>query len=124
MKGDIESQKDIEFLVDSFYEKVRENEEIGHFFNEVEPIDWSAHMPRMYAFWSDILLGTSNFSGNPMTKHLGLNKLAKMEKKHFDEWLRLWENNLSLHFNGPKADEALTRAKSIASMMHFKVAQQ
>jgi truncated hemoglobin YjbI len=32
MKGDIESQKDLEFLVDSFYEKVRENEEIGHYF--------------------------------------------------------------------------------------------
>jgi len=121
MKPDIQTQKDIQLMVDTFYTKAMKSDVIGHFFTEVIHLDMEKHMPVMYAFWSDILLGTKNYQGNPMTKHFALNKLAKMEAKHFKEWLQLWVNNIDLHFEGTKAEEAKNRAKSIASIMQFKV---
>jgi hemoglobin len=121
---EIENKEDIKFMVDTFYDTVRRSTIIGHFFNEVVQINWKEHMPTMYDFWSDILLGTSEYKGNPMTKHFALNKLSKMEAEHFVEWLQLWKANIDLHFNGAVAEEAKSRAENIARIMSFKVVQQ
>lgn len=124
MKRQIETREDIKFMVNEFYSKARTSEVIGHFFNEVADIHWEEHMPRMYDFWSDILLGTSVYKGNPMTKHFGLNEKSRMKPNHFEEWIGLWKANLSEHFEGEKAEEALLRAQNIARLMEFKVASQ
>lgn len=108
-------------MVDEFYTKAKKSELIGHFFSEVVQLDWEVHMPVMYNFWSDILLGTSSYKGNPMTKHFALNEQSTMTAEHFAEWLRLWKENVNLHFDGDKADEAISRAENIARLMQFKV---
>ena len=124
MKKQIKTRDDIKFMVDEFYSKARTSEVIGHFFNEVADVNWEKHMPTMYDFWSDILLSTSVYKGNPMTKHFALNEKSKMNPDHFQEWISLWKANLSEHFEGEKADEALARAENIARLMEYKVSNK
>ena len=122
--SDIETREDIEQLVDSFYKQVLQDPQIGHFFTEVVQLDWEKHIPVMYDFWESILLGASRYKGNPMVKHFDLDQKASLEAVHFERWLALWEQTLKKHFTGPKAAEALSRARQIAALMQVKVQQQ
>jgi hemoglobin len=68
MKNDIQNRSDIELLVNTFYEKVRENKVLGYIFNDVAKINWESHLPKMYSFWASILLGEHSFFGQPYAK--------------------------------------------------------
>lgn len=60
----------IERLVHGFYEKVREDPELGPIFAGAIADDaWPAHLERMVAFWTTILLGRREYLGNPMMAH-------------------------------------------------------
>ncbi|MBR9859413.1 group III truncated hemoglobin [bacterium] len=120
---DISERKDIETLVDEFYKKVIPDPEIGYIFTEVEPLDWEKHIPIMYNFWESILLGNPVYKGNPMTKHIQLNKKEPLTAEHFQRWLYLWEETIHANFEGPKADEAVARAKHIAALMRHKISE-
>lgn len=50
MKKDIESRACIENLVNTFYQKVKEDELIAFFFDEVAQLNWEKHLPKMYDF--------------------------------------------------------------------------
>ena len=121
MKHDIENTNDIKLLVDSFYEKVKSDDTIGHIFNDVAKVNWDEHLPRMYSFWESILLGKASFEGNPMVKHILLSKKTPMKEIHFERWLKLWAETLDANFTGSKKEEAKTRGKSIADLMLFKI---
>lgn len=118
---DISTRQDIELLVDKFYEQVIKDEIIGDFFTAVIKLDWNTHIPIMYDFWETILLDHIVYKGNPMTKHIQLNQKKALESKHFERWLELWEETVQTNFEGPKSEEAISRAKQIASLMKFKV---
>jgi hemoglobin len=120
---DIQSTQDIELLIDRFYKKVVVNRVIGHFFIDVVHLSWEHHIPIMISFWSTMLLGTNTYQGNPMIKHMDLDKLSRLHKDHFDQWLVLWEETIRELFAGDKAEEAISRAKSIAAVMLLKVEQ-
>lgn len=120
---DIESRKDVELLVDKFYEKVLKDEVIGFIFTEVTPISKETHMPIMYDFWCSILLNSNSYKGNPMIKHFAINEKHPLEKAHFEKWLSLWKATLKKHFEGPVAKEAYNRANQIAHLMEYKMAQ-
>ncbi|HMQ49445.1 MAG TPA: group III truncated hemoglobin [Saprospiraceae bacterium] len=117
MKSDISNRKDIELLVNTFYDKVRSNPVLGYIFNEVAKTDWEAHLPKMYSFWASILLDEHSFSGNPMQKHIALSKLTAMTNKEFSEWLYLFVQTVDELFLGEKADDAKLRAGNIARIM-------
>lgn len=121
MKPDLSSRIEIEKMVNSFYDKVKEDETIGYFFNVVMKVDWNEHLPKMYDFWEGIILGGSKYSGNPVQKHVHINSLSKMEKKHFDRWLELFYQNLEEHFEGSNTELARQRALSIATVMEIKI---
>lgn len=55
MKKDIEDRKDIELLINSFYDKVKQDAIIGSFFTEVVQVNWEKHLPVMYNFWENIV---------------------------------------------------------------------
>lgn len=122
-KTDILTEADIHLLVDEFYKKVVADPVIGFIFTQVVQLSWQKHIPIMYSFWGSLLLGTNTYAGNPMIKHLELDKLFPLTKEHFDRWLVLWEGTVQEHFAGPKADEAISRAKNIAGVMQLKIAQ-
>jgi hemoglobin len=55
MKTDIRNRKDIELLVNAFYDKIKTDGVIGFLFTEVAKVNWETHLPRMYDFWENIL---------------------------------------------------------------------
>ncbi len=119
MKRDIENAGDIQLMVDTFYKKVLADETIGYIFKET--INWDTHMPLMYSFWGSMLLGEQTYKSTPMAKHIALDKHYPLNMTHFNRWLEIWEQNLDEHFAGPMKEQALMRAKNIASVMEYKV---
>lgn len=121
MKPDIKNRIDVELLVNTFYNKVKTSKILGYIFDDVAKINWETHLPKMYSFWSSILLDEHSFTGNPMQKHAELNKLTPLSQNEFDEWITLFNNTVDSLFSGEKADEAKTRAANIARLMLFKI---
>ncbi len=123
MKADISSRKDIELMVNSFYDKVKEDDTIGYFFNSIVKVEWEKHLPKMYDFWEGIVLGGTKYAGNPIQKHILIHQLETMEKKHFNRWIELFNENLNEHFEGLNTELARQRALSIATVMQIKIKQ-
>lgn len=121
MKKDIESRSDIELLVNNFYGTALNDPLIGHFFTKVRKLDMTTHAPKICDFWEGILFGAMKFKGNPMLSHIAINSDEPLLQEHFDRWFKLWEENANTLFNGPKATEAIDRAKNIAMIMSLKI---
>lgn len=83
----------IKNIVDSFYDRIRADEMLGPVFNEVID-DWDEHLPKMYRFWSSVVLHTGTYSGRPLEAHLDL---PGVTLAHFDRWLGLWEEVVRSH---------------------------
>ena len=120
-KHDIATRKDIELLVDTFYNNVLDDSEIAFFFTEVVAVDWNKHKPKLYDFWEAMILFNPVYTGNPMGVHQDINKKHTMTKAHFDVWLGLFHKTINDLFSGEKAEEAKTRALHIASTMRYNV---
>ena len=45
MKTDIRNRKDIELLVDTFYDKIKTDAVIGFLFTEIAQVNWETHFP-------------------------------------------------------------------------------
>lgn len=117
----LESREDIELLVNSFYAKVIKDETIAFFFNDIAKVNWEHHLPKMYSFWETILFGQMTYKGNPMAVHFPVNEIAALEKRHFEQWLKLWKETISEHFQGENASMAITKSENIAKLMSFKM---
>ncbi len=111
MKKDITSLKDIQFLVDRFYETVRSDPFIGPIFNNRLEGRWEAHHQKLYRFWDTILLRRADYFGNPVPVHFSLN----LGEDHFKHWLTLWNGTVDEYFEGKIADRAKYRAKTMAA---------
>lgn len=114
---DIQTEADIKLLVDTFYQKVNEDELLHPVFNGFAHVEWSLHLPIMYDFWSSILLGSSRYHGRPFPKHMPL----PIDATHFQRWLELFEATVHELFAGPKAEEANVRALNIATMFEYRL---
>jgi hemoglobin len=117
MKKDITSTDDIELLINTFYDKVRNSVVIGPIFNDIIQVDWKEHLPIMYSFWSSILLGAHSYTGNPMQKHIALSKMTTLSEIEFSEWLLLFTQTVDELFEGATARDAKKRAANIARLM-------
>lgn len=111
---DLDSRKNIEIMVGTFYNKVKSDSLLAPVF---EHVDWVHHLPIMYDFWSSMLLGDMTYQGNPFQKHIGL----PIQADHFQQWLKLFTETVNENFEGPKAEEAKTRANSIAGIFQHKL---
>lgn len=106
----LETREDIRLLVDSFYGKVKLDPLIGPIFIDVAKVDWNEHLPRLYDFWSDLLLGSDDYHRRPFPPHIPLG----LKLEHFERWLKLFIETVNEHFTGLKAEEAKSRALRIA----------
>ncbi|HEX9150889.1 MAG TPA: group III truncated hemoglobin [Flavobacterium sp.] len=120
MKTDIKNRKDIEKLVNTFYEKIKTDAKIGYFFTDVAKVNWEAHLPKMYDFWDNILFSNGNYTGNPMIKHKELHQKSEMKEAHFQHWNALFNATVDELFTGEKAEEIKQRAMNISALMVFK----
>lgn len=80
----------IDYFVETFYGKIRDDELLGPIFNE-RISDWPAHLARMKAFWRSVLHNSGEFAGNPMLKHM---VIPGIELRHFSHWLDLFYETL------------------------------
>ena len=111
---DIQSPDDVRTLIDAFYGRIREDDMLGHIFNDIAKVDWPHHLPRMYAFWEFLLLGGEGYAGNPLEPHRRLNQLVRLEKKLFDRWVEIFQSTVDQHFAGNVAEEAKHKARLFA----------
>lgn len=121
MKQDITSRKDIELLVNSFYDKAKSDETIGFIFMSIIGEDWSHHLPVMYQFWESILLSKPGYLGNPINKHIDIDKQIPLGKAHFDQWVKLWHETIDRLFEGAVAADAKNRGMLMANLINMKV---
>ncbi|MCC7246222.1 MAG: group III truncated hemoglobin [Saprospiraceae bacterium] len=118
---DIKLSQDIKLLIDTFYEKIRADEEIGYIFNDVAKVDWAHHLPVMYAFWEFLLLDNPDgYRGNPIEKHYELHRKHPLKVSDFDRWVMIFQQTVDELFAGPVADQAKFRAFSIAETWKHK----
>lgn len=115
---DITSKTDIELMINTFYEKVKEDALLSVYF---EHTNWKKHIPVMIIFWENILLFSGDYSGNPMAKHQHIHHKNPLSKKHFNRWLSLFTAAVNENFEGPNATLAIQRAESIAQVILSKL---
>lgn len=121
MKKDILNRKDIEKLVNLFYEKVKQDKIINHFFSDVVKVDWEQHLPIMYRFWENVLFYTGNYNGNPMQQHLAIHAKHPFSIKDFTQWTILFNETVDELFEGENAELIKQRAQSISTVMQIKM---
>lgn len=95
-------------LVDSFYERVQRDPELGAVFNPVV-VDWPAHKALLTRFWSSVACGTRSYRGNPMAAHLP----HALRHGHFDRWLALWRETCREHLAPAQAEQMIGYAERI-----------
>lgn len=115
-KRDISSPEDIRLLVDTFYDRAKNEPTIGPVFMS-HIADWETHLEKMYKFWGSILLGEHSYNGNPFGQHVPL----KIDSQHFSAWLVLFTQTVNDLFEGEKAAEALERAENIGRIFDSKL---
>jgi hemoglobin len=114
-KPDITHAADVRRLIDTFYEKVKEDELLGPIFNDIAKVDWAHHLPIMYGFWAFILLNSADtYKGNPIQKHFDLHAKFPLKIAHFDRWVAIFQESVDELFSGAGAENAKFRAFAIA----------
>lgn len=121
----IETRADLVFLVDTFYARVRKHEVLGPVFNgKID--DWVSHLENITNFWETTIFLGKSYHGNPMRKHLELDKELdhSIKQEHFGHWLELWFDTIDLHFEGEKASLAKERARNMAHILFMRIFEQ
>ena len=121
MKKDIVTRKDIELLVNEFYNKVKQDKVIGFIFLDIAPVNRGKHLPVMYDFFENLLFYTGSYSGNPMQLHKYVNRLFPLTHAHFEQWYLLFSTTVDELFAGTTASLVKQRAKNIAMVMQIKI---
>ncbi len=103
-------------LVDAFYARVREDAVLSPIFESKLAGKWEEHMPRMYAFWTKILLGSGDFQSNVFGKHMAL---TGIEREHFVRWLTLFRMTAIEVFGIDDAKVPIQVAERIAGSLQL-----
>jgi hemoglobin len=75
----------------------------------------------MYNFWENALFYSGTYKGNPLELHKHLHRVMPLEPRHFDQWIRIFNETIDELFDGSKADLAKERAYSIAQIMQRNI---
>jgi hemoglobin len=122
MKKDIENRADISVLVHTFYDKIRVDEEIGHYFNELIK-DWDAHLEKLTDFWETNLFTIRKYKGNPIAVHnkVDENFNGEISSNEFGIWLNYWFQTLDSLFEGENAETLKRRARKMGSFLYLNM---
>ena len=66
---DITTEADVRVLVDSFYGAIQQDDLLNPIFSDVAQVDWAHHLPKMYAFWNNLILGIPRNAANEVIFH-------------------------------------------------------
>jgi hemoglobin len=104
---DITSKPDIELLINTFYSRLLQLEEMKPVFAH---IDFPKHIPHIVHFWSFVLLDEEGYTTNVFEKHINL----PIKLHQFDDWLKIFTETVDDLFAGEKANMAKQRATTLA----------
>jgi hemoglobin len=121
MKPDITDRVAIQQLVYAFYEKLLEDRQLKDFFLKTASIELSSHLPIICDFWESVLFQAGKYKRDMLDKHLELHQLKSLQKEHFDQWLKLFNETVDDLFEGEKAKQAKDRALSLATIIKMKI---
>jgi len=117
MKNDITSLKDIQLLVDQFYDAVQKDSFLGPIFNARLAGRWEMHHRKLYRFWHTVLLRRPDYFGDPVPMHFDMN----IDQRHFDGWLEIWTRTVDDNFEGMIAERAKFRGKTMSKAFMSKI---
>jgi hemoglobin len=118
---DILSKDDLILLVNTFYDRVRRDDVIGHIFNTIIGDDWSVHLPIMYTFWNTVLFGAEGYKGQAVGKHVEIDRKIQLHPEHYERWITLWRDTVDQLFKGPNAETIKNKAQTMLQLIQFKV---
>ena len=101
-------------LVDTFYARVRRDDQIGPLFNAAVE-DWDEHLDRLTRFWSSVMLTSGRYKGSPMTAHR--RHVAAITPAMFDRWLAIWSEVTDELMPAPAARALQAKAANIAESL-------
>lgn len=122
--NDIQTQKDIYFLVDEFYKKLLDDDRINYIFIDIVKIKIEEHLPILVTFWSQMILGTGGYTNNLTDIHLKIDKLVDLTPELFEIWINHFNKTVNINFEGKNADEIKLQAKNLSSILQIKIALQ
>jgi hemoglobin len=109
------TEETIRRLVDAFYARVRRDPILAPIFSAaIAENSWPAHLQKMYAFWSSVMLTSGRYKGDPVSVH---HKVAGIEPPLFGNWLDLFEATAAELFVPAIAEQFATKARRIAESL-------
>ena len=111
---EIENEADVHELVQTFYQKVMEDELISPFFKR---LNFEEHLPKMEFFWRFVLLDESGYTTSVTDKHMHM----RLTEEHFKRWISLFNQTLDELFIGEKVELAKQRAVLIGWTIQSKM---
>ena len=102
-------------LVETFYDRVIRDPELGPIFHKALSGRWSEHLALMVDFWSSIALRTARYSGKPQAAHMGLPLTPEL----FGRWLALFEATAQEICEPDVAAFFVDRARRIADSLQI-----
>jgi hemoglobin len=113
-KRDIETEADVEILVNAFYDRIQKYTLLAPFFTHT---NWEHHLPRMISFWNFLLIGKTGFSGNVFDAHVQ----RHIKEEHFTAWLSLFEQSVDELYEGKTATLAKQKATELGMIFSWKL---
>ena len=120
MKRDITTEEDIQLMVHTFYDRVRQDSLLGPVFEDIIKDKWDEHLSKMCDFWSTLILYTRKYTGDPMSRH----QVMPIDSQHFGKWLALFTATVDELFAGENAQAARNRAQKISHVMQHVIGRQ
>ena len=109
------TEETIRRLVDAFYVRVRRDPVLAPIFSAaIADQAWPAHLQKMYAFWSSVMLTSGRYKGDPVSVH---RRLSGVAPPLFRNWLDLFEATAAEMFVPAIAEQFATKARRIAESL-------
>lgn len=102
-------------LVETFYDRVLRDPELGPIFHRALSGRWSEHLAIMVDFWSSIALRTGRYQGKPQAAHMSMALTPEL----FSRWLELFEATAREICEPDVAEFFLDRARRIADSLQI-----
>jgi hemoglobin len=111
---EIKNEADVHELVQTFYQKVLEDDVLAPFFKN---LNFEEHLPKMEFFWRFVLLDEPGYTTSVTDKHMHM----RLKEEHFKRWIHLFNQTLDELFIGEKVELAKQRAAIIGWTIQSKM---
>lgn len=121
MKESHITEANLRLLLERFYAKVREDNQLGPIFLQAIGEDdhaWRRHLQKIQNFWSSIMLSSGSYQGNPLKKH---KDLPPFDIAFFDRWLALFAETARELYSAEIAERYIDKSKRIAESLKLGI---